>query len=578
MRRGVRPAVVFVALLLALAGPVEAATKRRPSAPPPGFAVDAARIELLADGGAVRLEGVGEYRGALELRRAAAGVGAVNDVSLEDYLKGIAEMPAGWPAEALRAQAIAARTYALWVLGAGAAGEAAGLGAQICATESCQVYAGLAKEQSPNGANWAAAVEATRGQVLLSGGKPIVAKYSSSNGGRSISGGRPYLRPVDDPDDARSPLHRWTLAVSYDDLGRALAAPGPVRTARLDGGGLVLETDLPDGGGAGPPVSVALTDFRAKVNAVVPPPAGRTRTVPSIMFALRADDGARVATLDGRGYGHGIGMSQYGAYGKALRGLKAAAILAAYYGGLRPSTLPHEQLPAHVRVAIDPGRPAAVVGASGPFRVLDGKGNVIAAVATGAWRVAPSPKGLRLVPPPGQTGTPGVQLVGVDPPTPGLSQAVTVRLRSNLPAFLSVNAQPPGGAEAPVMAPQPVGTEEVELTLPGATQPGTYLVTVTANSGTGRVATLALVPQVVGPAPAAASPPDANAVSAPATPVPQPPSRASRSLRPAAARAPISSARPPNLALPIGAGVTLVALAGAGSWLWQARFRRRKAS
>ena len=186
------------------------------------------------------------------------------------------------------------------------------------------------------------------------------------------------------------------------------------------------------------------TQFRAKVGAAVPPPPDRSRTVPSILFTLRADDGARLATLDGRGFGHGIGMSQWGAYGKALRGMKAAAILAAYYGGTQPTKVPAGQAPGPVRVAIDTGKPQpanrrrrpenrspprprpasppspgrsrrhrhprgrpgppggcpppagageAVVSASGPFRILDSKGKVVVPVATGQWRITPAAKG-----------------------------------------------------------------------------------------------------------------------------------------------------------------------------------------
>ncbi|MDQ3944477.1 MAG: SpoIID/LytB domain-containing protein, partial [Actinomycetota bacterium] len=392
--------------------PALGARKRLTPPAPAGITVDAARIEPLDPGTFVTVDGAGEYRGSLELRRATVrpaapapgpgtppapppppvtGVGVVNDVGFEDYLKGIAEVPAGWPAEALRAQAIAARTYAMWVLENGAAGAAGDLGAQICATEGCQVYAGLAKERAPNGANWVAAVEATAGQVLLHQGKAIVAKYSSSNGGRSVSGGRPYLKPVDDPDDARSPLHRWTLAVSFDDIGRAVAAPGPVAGVRREGGSVVVGWTGPDGT-VGESV-VPATDFRAKLNATVPPPPGRSRTVPSILFDVAADAGARVVNLAGRGYGHGIGMSQYGAYGKAARGLSADAILAAYYGGIRPTALPAGRIPASVKVAVDQGRAEVRAGATGPFRVRDGTGNVVAAVATGSWRVAPGPKG-----------------------------------------------------------------------------------------------------------------------------------------------------------------------------------------
>src|SRR5882762_6014763 len=105
---------------------------KKPTGPPkvPGLAADVARIEPLSLTGSttaptVTLEGVGEYRGVLELRRTAGGVGAVNEVALDDYLKGISEVPSSWPAEALRAQAIAARTYLLWVLGSPPGGDAA---------------------------------------------------------------------------------------------------------------------------------------------------------------------------------------------------------------------------------------------------------------------------------------------------------------------------------------------------------------------------------------------------------------------------------------------------------------------
>src|SRR5438067_2406875 len=347
----------FVAASLAVTMPAAQAkgpaARKPPSGPKvPALVTDIARIEPLAlpgtaDGPTVALDGVGEYRGALELRRTPGGVGAVDDVALDDYLQGISEAPSSWPPEALRAQAVASRTYLLWVLGRPPSGDAAALGAQICATDSCQVYSGLAKERAPNGANWVAAVRDTAGQALLAGGSPILAKYSACNGGRSVSGGQPYLKPVDDPDDARCPLSRWGLALSYDDVGRALAVPGTVKTLRAPGGD--VEVDWTGADGAPGHMTVPRTDFRAKLDAAVPPPDGRAKTVPSILFTLRPDDGGRVASLDGRGYGHGIGMSQWGAYGKALRGTKAPAILAAYYGGIQPAKVPAAKLPGRVR-------------------------------------------------------------------------------------------------------------------------------------------------------------------------------------------------------------------------------------
>jgi SpoIID/LytB domain protein len=498
VRAGALAVLLFFA---ASAAPATAASgSRRPPAPPAGFTVDVARIEPLAADRFVHLEEVGDYGGALELRRTDAGVGAVNDVALEDYLKGISEVPSSWPAEALRAQAIAARTYAVWVIQAGPAGSAAGLDAQICATDGCQVYAGLAKERAPNGANWTAAVEATRGQVLLDHGRALLAKYSASNGGRSVSGGQSYLKAVDDPDDARSPLHHWSLTVGYDDIGRALATPGPVRSVRREGGDVVAQWTGLDGGlGV---LSVPASDFRAKVNAAVAPPADRSTPVPSLLFTLAGDNGARVAVLDGRGYGHGIGMGQWGAYGKALRGLKAPDILAAYYGGIRPTALPASQLPRGVRVAIDPGRPEALVSASGPFRVLDGRGRVVAAVASGAWRAVPGPKGgLRLLPPPAQAGTPRLEVLGIDPPAPDIGRPVALRFHSTVPALVSVRATPPGGTETQVLASRPAGTEPVTVTLPAPAGPGAYAVSITADAGGGRTMSMPLTPEVATPEP-----------------------------------------------------------------------------
>jgi stage II sporulation protein D len=505
------------------------------SARVPVLLTDVARIEPLPKPGTgatpatVGLDGVGEYRGVLELRRTAAGVGAVNEVALDDYLKGISEVPSSWPAEALRAQAIAARTYLLWVLDSPPAGDAAALGAQICATDSCQVYSGVAKERAPNGDHWAEAVQDTAGLALLSGGGPILAKYSACNGGRSVSGGKPYLKAVDDPDDARCPLYRWGLGLSYDDVGRALAVPGTVKAVRATAEDVQVDWSAADGGAGH--TTVPRTEFRAKVDAAVGPPPDRSHAVPSILFGLRPDDAGRVATLDGRGYGHGIGMSQWGAYGKALRGLNAAAILAAYYGGIQPTRVPAAKLPARVRVALSTGeaprppadppapsgrapapgtaapppRPAqgpAVVSASGPFRVVDAKGNVVVPVATGSWRVVPAAKGLQLLPPRDQAGAPGVTLLGIEPASPLPGQPVTVRVRSNLPGVVSATGQPPGGPAAPVMAPQLqlTAAQEYRLTLPAATRPGPYSVTVTADSGPARTATLTVRPLVADPA------------------------------------------------------------------------------
>jgi stage II sporulation protein D len=638
MRTG--PRLLLAALVagaLALSGPAASAkgsagAKKPTGSKAPTLVTDVARIEPLATAGAatptVTLEGFGEYRGIVEVRRAGAGVGAVNEVGLDDYLTGISEVPSSWPAEVLRAQAIAARTYLLWTLGNGAAGSAGALGAQICATESCQVYSGVAKERAANGAAWAAAVRDTTGQALLTGGSPILAKYSACNGGRSVSGGKPYLKVVDDPDDARCPLHRWGLSVPYDDLGRALAVPGTVKSVRATPGDVTLDWTAADGGGR---LTVPRTEFRAKVGAAVAPPPDRSRTVPSIMFTLRPDDAGRVATLDGRGFGHAIGMSQWGAYGKAVRGVKAGAILAAYYGGIQPTRVPAAKLPATVRVAIDSGKPApkpvpkpaaqpapaagpgpagkaqpapatgkpaagkapapvgssdAVVSASGPFRILDSKGKVVVPVATGSWRIVPAAKGVQLQPPKGQSGPAGVTVLGIEPAAAVPGQPLTVRFKSNLPAVVSASAQPPGGPETAVLTPRVAGTEEQRVTLPAASTPGIYSVSLTADSGLGRVATTTVAPAIVnlGPPPGTVGPSATDdpligatvlggtAQSLVAADRRAAPARASRSaaVRTAGSAGPVGPGQADGAAL----GLLLASLSGLALW----RFRARRQS
>lgn len=147
--------------------------------PKGGWIVDRVRFENLTPGGHLGVAGLGGYRGALEVVRGGSGVGVVNHVGLEDYVRGIAEVPNGWPPEALKAQAIAARTYALHEIRSRQSEAATRLGADICPTQSCQVYAGLEKERGEGGQRWVSAVEATRGRVLVRKGQPIRAMYSA---------------------------------------------------------------------------------------------------------------------------------------------------------------------------------------------------------------------------------------------------------------------------------------------------------------------------------------------------------------------------------------------------------------
>jgi stage II sporulation protein D len=164
----------------------------------------------------------GRYRGNLLLHASAlGGISAINALGLDDYIRGVVagEMPSSWPQEALRAQAVAARTYAL-------ATSKNGDGFDQYADTRSQVYNGISGETATTDE----AVAATAGEVVSYEGKPIVTYYFSTSGGRtedvenSFLGAEPapYLRSVDDPYDTASPRHRWTKRMSLRSAQRRL--------------------------------------------------------------------------------------------------------------------------------------------------------------------------------------------------------------------------------------------------------------------------------------------------------------------------------------------------------------------
>src|SRR5687768_17111358 len=203
------------------------------------------------------------YRGTVEVVRASDGsLSLIGELDFEDYLKGIAEVPRDWPMEALKAQVVAARTYALnRMIGGSGSGEY-----DLCATTECQVYVGMKVEAGPFGEHWVRAVEETSGEALLYRGQPASTYYSSTSPGRTfdvedVFGGEPlpYLRGGPEDDDHASPLSRWNVVVPFDDLARFLSVEGlwgsgPIRGVSADGGAIRIE-------GANP-VTVSKDDLR----------------------------------------------------------------------------------------------------------------------------------------------------------------------------------------------------------------------------------------------------------------------------------------------------------------------------
>ena len=182
------------------------------------------------------------YRyGQLELRSAGGSTvrAVLRNVAMERYLYGLGEVPSSWPIEAQRAQAIAARTYALekhMRLGQFRPECSCGL----FSTTADQHYVGYGKELESSFRNWQNAVDSTAGRVVTHGGAPIQAFYHSSSGGFTensenvFTAALPYLRGVPDPGDDRASPHRgWKRSYPRTDLERWLNRFGDTSVGTL---------------------------------------------------------------------------------------------------------------------------------------------------------------------------------------------------------------------------------------------------------------------------------------------------------------------------------------------------------
>lgn len=307
------------------------------------------RIEPVDSGGTVRINGR-EYRGAIELRRGTTGMTVVNVVALEDYLAGVvgAEMGKRAPGEeeALKAQAIVSRTYALRNKGRWAQ-----RGFDLVADVNDQVYVGVLNENPMA----VAAVQATRGEILSYNGEPIEAFFSSTCGGKTEEGSaafsgasRPYLKSVDDTDPATgaswcaiSPRYEWTERWTARQLTNVLKATLPANglpaTRAID----LTDIRVLDRTPSGRIASVSLTGRNGRlvvsgqsIRRVLAMPAGGI--LRSTNFTVRIDRaGGRIERLEieGKGNGHAVGMCQWGAVGRARAGHDYSMILTSYFPG-----------------------------------------------------------------------------------------------------------------------------------------------------------------------------------------------------------------------------------------------------
>ena len=280
-------------------------------------------------------KGPRRFGGELEVRVRSGRLFLLERPELEDYVDAVlaAELPEEFPLEAQKAQAVLARTYAVAERGRHGAE-----GFDLCDLTHCQVYAGVPLPSSKR----AEAVRSTRGKILAYQGRPATALFHSTCGGHTspnqrVFGGRPlaYLQGVSDADYcAASPHFHWQAEIPLEQIAVLLEAGGSpsfrgevssILPFGREPQGRVFSLELTAGGQRR---EISAMDFLSWI--------GKTlgwNELKSNWFEVEVKD--KVARFQGRGLGHGVGLCQWGAKGRAEAGMKYPAILQSYFPGTR---------------------------------------------------------------------------------------------------------------------------------------------------------------------------------------------------------------------------------------------------
>ena len=267
------------------------------------------------------------YRGKVRLAKTGSGFTAINQVDLEHYLASVIgkEMYISWPQDALRAQAVASRSYAMYKIQR----QKSNL-FDLLNTTTSQVYGGVEGEADST----IEAAEATRGEVLTHQGKIIEAVFHSSSGGHTEnsehvwSSAVPYLKGVPDYDQ-EAPVYQWQANFTAAQLRQRLPGVGNIKA-------LIPVQKSPTG---------RVKKLRVQGDYGSQVISGRqlrkSLGLKSTLFQVQSNFGLVAGqpsspngfSIQGRGYGHGIGMSQWGAHGMASQGKSYQEIVQHYYPG-----------------------------------------------------------------------------------------------------------------------------------------------------------------------------------------------------------------------------------------------------
>lgn len=263
------------------------------------------------------------YRGDTQLVSQGNGLLAINHVDIEDYLYSVvgAEMYASWPQEALKSQAVSARTYALYK-----SYKSNSKLYDLDTTTATQVYKGLNSETNTT----VQAVNATKSQVLTYKGEPILAVFHASSGGHTEnvediwSNPLPYLRGVVDY-DKDAPVYQWAKSFSTEEMSGLIGEVGTIssmKPIKVTPQGRIVTMEVVGSEGT---KEVSGAQLRKVLG------------LRSTLFSISATgDGFQVS---GRGFGHGVGLSQWGAKNLAQQGVQYYQILGHYYQGTSISLL-----------------------------------------------------------------------------------------------------------------------------------------------------------------------------------------------------------------------------------------------
>lgn len=280
---------------------------------------------LLPDGGQITVNNR-PYRGTVEIAWGKEGLLVINEVPMEYYIAGIInhEISSKWNEEVIKAQAVIARTYALFNRNR----RSKGLW-HVESTVMGQVYGGSSSEDEAA----VAAVRATSGEVLMYAGEAALTVYHSNAGGVTAassevwSRGYPYLVPVESPFDSAAPRFIWDHSASSADLGdqlrrsgRDIGDPASLEIVEATAAGRVRALAVRDSEGR--EVRLSGEELRAILGYSV---------LRSAIFEV--ERGGEIFLFRGRGSGHGVGLSQWGAKGMADSGYAYRQILEHFYPG-----------------------------------------------------------------------------------------------------------------------------------------------------------------------------------------------------------------------------------------------------